>query len=204
MTMAPVGEDTTATDLKATGRCTATAKSTGERCDQPVKPPATVCRFHGGHAPQVLAAVERRKREAELARAAQTYGAPIGIPAAEAMQDLIDRTYGNLRYVVAIMASLTEDDLRADSFWLERYDAERDRLAKLGKSVLDAGIAERQVRLAEDQGRQLANVLRDVLADVFGLLGEAGVSVDVLVRIQREAVPGVVRQRLSEVMEVGS
>lgn len=200
--MAPVGESTTAADLKAMGRCTATAKSTGGRCTQPVTPPATVCRFHGGHAPQVLAAVERRKREAELARAAQTYGAPVGIPAAEAMQDLIDRTYGNLRYVVAIMASLTEEDLRADLFWLERYDAERDRLAKLGKSMLDAGIAERQVRLAEEQGRQLANVLRDVLGDVFGLLTEAGLSIDVLVRIQREAVPALVRRRLSEVMEV--
>lgn len=45
-------------DLKA--RCSATAKSTGERCTQPSAPGATVCRYHGGAAPQVQAAAARR------------------------------------------------------------------------------------------------------------------------------------------------
>jgi hypothetical protein len=36
------------------------AKSTGERCTQPPTPGATVCRYHGGAAPQVQAAAARR------------------------------------------------------------------------------------------------------------------------------------------------
>jgi len=40
-------------------RCTATAKSTGERCKQPAIPGGDVCRFHGGSAEQV----ERKAQE---------------------------------------------------------------------------------------------------------------------------------------------
>jgi len=41
-------------------RCTATANSTGERCKQPAIPGGTVCRFHGGGAPQVEEKAQER------------------------------------------------------------------------------------------------------------------------------------------------
>lgn len=41
-------------------RCTATAKSTGERCRQPAVPGAEVCRYHGGSASQVQAKAQER------------------------------------------------------------------------------------------------------------------------------------------------
>jgi len=44
--------------------CTAKAKSTGKRCRNPTVPGATVCRIHGGSAPQVRAAAARRILEA--------------------------------------------------------------------------------------------------------------------------------------------
>ena len=44
------------------------------------------------------------------------------------------------------------------------YNEERDRLARTAKAALDAGIVERQVRLAESQGRELARVVVTVLA----------------------------------------
>ncbi len=40
--------------------CSAKAKSTKKRCRNPVVPGATVCRIHGGSAPQVRAAGARR------------------------------------------------------------------------------------------------------------------------------------------------
>jgi hypothetical protein len=43
--------------------CTATAKSTGNRCLQPAIPGGTVCRYHGGAAPQVKAKAEERLAE---------------------------------------------------------------------------------------------------------------------------------------------
>lgn len=43
------------------GRCTATARGRHQgRCKQPAVPGATVCRFHGGAAPQVIAAARLR------------------------------------------------------------------------------------------------------------------------------------------------
>lgn len=43
---------------------------------------------------------------------------------------------------------------------------ERDRLARLCKLALDAGIAERQVRIAESQGALVAGVVRSILGDL--------------------------------------
>ena len=41
-------------------KCTAKAKSTGKRCGKPPILGGTVCRIHGGAAPQVIAASGRR------------------------------------------------------------------------------------------------------------------------------------------------
>ena len=40
--------------------CTATAKSTGNRCGKPPIHGGTVCKFHGGAAPQVIKSARRR------------------------------------------------------------------------------------------------------------------------------------------------
>lgn len=44
-------------------------------------------------------------------------------------------------------------------------DETRDRLAKHCKMALDAGVAERQVRIAEEQGAQIAQVFIQVIED---------------------------------------
>lgn len=48
--------------------------------------------------------------------------------------------------------------------WLRLYREERAHLAKTAKMAIDGGIAERQVKLAEDQGRLFASGLKLVLA----------------------------------------
>ena len=53
-------------------QCTATAKTTGERCKQPAVPGADVCRFHGGNASQV-----QEKAQERLDRMADTTTATI-------------------------------------------------------------------------------------------------------------------------------
>lgn len=43
--------------------CSARAKSTGKKCTRPAIPGGSVCRFHGGAAPQVKRAAENRLRK---------------------------------------------------------------------------------------------------------------------------------------------
>lgn len=67
---------------------------------------------------------------------------------------------------------------------------ERDRCVRYAKTAHDMGIAEREVRLAEQQGQLLASVIRNVLGDL-GLSDE-----------QQALVPGVVQRRLLEVTQI--
>ena len=79
-------------------RCTAKAKSTGDRCKQPPIPGGTVCRTHGGSAPRVRAAGARRVFEALVAPAQLQYRNIIEDPSTPpavrlaALRDLFDRT----------------------------------------------------------------------------------------------------------------
>jgi hypothetical protein len=52
-------------DLTAGEKCTATAKRSGRRCTHYPMKGSTVCAQHGGKAPQVMAAAERRLVDAE-------------------------------------------------------------------------------------------------------------------------------------------
>jgi hypothetical protein len=67
--------------------------------------------------------------------------------------------------------------------YVTEYQAALDRRAKFAKLCIDAGVAERQVRLAEQQGAMLAQAIR-------GILTELGVA-------DRPEVPGVVRRHLT-------
>lgn len=167
------------------------------------------CDRHGGSTPNHEKAANGQK----AAAAVVTFGLPREIDPQTALLEEVHRTAGHVAYLGDVVAKLEQDELKQldpserfeqPAVWVRMYQDERKHLTRVAAAAIGAGIAERQVRLAEEQGRQLANVLRDVLGDVFGLLAEAGLSVDVLVQIQREAVPGVVRRRLSEVMEVSS
>jgi hypothetical protein len=64
---------------------------------------------------------------------------------------------------------------------------ERDRCAGFATKAIAAGLAERQVRLAEKQGQMIADVLRAVLGDP-----ELGLSAE-----QRAAAPATIRRHLS-------
>lgn len=62
----------------------------------------------------------------------------------------------------------------------------RNRVARVAKACLDAGVAERQVKLAETYGAALANLLRAVFND-----RELG-----LTAAQRKRLPEVLRRYL--------
>ena len=70
--------------------------------------------------------------------------------------------------------------------WLLIYREERKHMVSVAKLTLDAGIAERQVRLAEQQGLLLATAIRSIL-NALNLTPEQQSQVP-------HVVPGILRQ----------
>ena len=64
------------------------------------------------------------------------------------------------------------------------WNEERDRVARISKAALDAGVAERQIRLAEKYGEAIAALIQGILGDLS------------LTRRQQAEVPQVVRRHL--------
>ena len=147
---------------------------------------AKVCKRHGGHAPQVKAAAQRRRQQTSAYRSMVTFGLPREVPPYVALLEEVHRTAGHVAWLAEKVAELDDTDLvwgvaeetekhaseftgtdttrkAAPHMWLVLYQQERKHLADVCKAALAAGVAERQVRLAEQQGQMLAGVIRRVL-----------------------------------------
>jgi hypothetical protein len=172
-------------------KCTAHSKA-GRACG--MNPPAgsDVCTKHGGAAPQVRAAAERR-REEELARqAVARFALPIEIGPGEALLQEVHRSAGMVAWVEAQVVRITgeaPDTLvrgvrvtkRTDTdsgwststeagpsvhVWLDLWQKERRHLREVCRDALAAGIEERRVQLAEQHAAMIVTVLRGVLAEL--------------------------------------
>jgi len=159
----------------------------------------TVCRVHGGTAQQVRQRAAARAAEEKAERAVVTYGLPREIDPAAALLEEVHRTAGHVAWLAAKIRELDDDDLTwgvtqetektatlvpgtdtksaaRPSVWLELYHRERKHLVRVSKAAMDAGISERLVRLAEQQGTMLVDVIRrsadGLLAEVTSLLSK--------------------------------
>jgi hypothetical protein len=178
----------------------------GSQCQAYPVRGALVCSVHGGRAPQVAA---KAKVRAEL----QSWGldAPTVDPgetllrlvsqsaaraeryARELFDKLADDEDGALRK--ALVADVWIVDLEGEAHKAGEYVRalakleadERDRCANFCRIAIAAGLAERQVRLAERQGQMIAEVLRTVMGDPELGLSEA----------QKAALPAVARRALA-------
>lgn len=169
-------------------QCTATSRQSGQRCKRVPVPGAEVCVFHGGGAPQVRAAAERRLAAEEARKAVVTYGLPIEVDPGEALLQEIYRTAGHVAWLEALVHDLPKEELTwgvgeeaekgatefpgtdttrkaAPNVWLLLYRDERKHLHDVCKTALQIGLEERQVQLAERQGALLAEVIRSVIDD---------------------------------------
>jgi hypothetical protein len=155
------------------------------------------CRLHGGNTPSHRKAAERE----EAALAVTTYGLPLDMDPRDALLDEVHRTAGHVAWLAARVASLPPDGLvgSADaeegagaSPYLALYQRERRHLREVCRDAIAAGLAERQVQLAERQGAALAGAVRAILADL-GLSGE-----------QWAMVPEIVPRHLRALSDVAS
>jgi hypothetical protein len=165
--------------------------------------------LHGGSTPNHVVAA----RTEQARRDVVTYGLPLDVDPATALLQEVHRTAGHVAWLGAKVAELEAEDLvwgttqQVDrgstefggtdttqaakvSIWLQLYQAERKHLAAVARSAIDAGCNERLVRLAEQQGAQLAEVIRRV-ADRL-LDGAAELVGDEAAGRVRQAWPGLV------------
>jgi hypothetical protein len=145
----------------------------------------TVCASHGGKSPQVKAAAARRLAEQEAAKAVRLFAAPVDVDPARALVELVQWTAGEVAYWREQVRALAEDDPEKLTWGITRdkqggedqgttFEAKpnvaylmltdaQDRLAKYAAAALKAGVEERRVKLAEDQGALVARVIRSIL-----------------------------------------
>jgi len=193
-------------------------KDAGKTCANTPTSGATRCWRHGGKAPQVQAAAERRVAEAAaretMAKAVRTLGLPIDIDPGKALLDEIHWTAGHVAWLRDKVQELEDQDLvwgrtqtdqgvgpqgpvdttteKADpNVWYQLYLKEREHLAKVCALALKAGIEERRVKLAENQGLLVAEVIRRILG-ALNLTPE-----------QAQLVPVIVPRELRSLAEAG-
>jgi hypothetical protein len=187
-------------DRKCQGR-----KSNGDSCGNYAVRGATVCRKHGAAAPQVAAKAAVR---AEVLKwgLGDTHVDP-----GEVLLRLVSQSSIRAEALAIELQSAVEENggslaaaLIGDSYvmtadgksvkvgeyirGLAAYESqERDRLCTFATKALAAGLATRQVELAERTGQLIAELLRSVLGDpALGLTAE-----------QRAAIPAVMRTHLA-------
>ena len=192
-------------------QCTARSKRSGQRCKRTAVIDGTVCAMHGGKAPQVKNAIERRRQQRQATLAAEAFGLPREVDPHTALLEELHRTAGAVEWLGAVVADLEREDLvwgkvkETHGTQLERgtdngtthaagpnafvalWQAERKHLVDVSRECIKAGIEERRVRLAESAGQQLASVVRAVLDRMFAAL-VAAIGAERAAEIALEAV----------------
>ena len=180
-------------------RCSGHRKTDGQPCTQHPVRGTRVCRMHSGTKPAVRRRGERRLAVQAAQREVARLGGSIDTDPLDAVLGLVREAAANVAVYRTLVADLESDVgepedetvavgeqriysdrgtthvAAAPHIFVSMYDAERDRLAKYAKLCIDAGIDERRVRLAEVQGRALAQVIEAALtAALDSVSGEVG------------------------------
>lgn len=170
-------------------RCKAKSSRTGDQCKKRPMRGQTVCGSHGGRSPIAKAAAERRLKEQEARAAVTMFGLPREVDARDALLEEVYRTAGAVDWLTEKVRELAPDaavwgvtertektatefegidttEAAAVNIWIELWQKERKHLVDVSKAAIAAGIEERRVKLAEQQGALLASVIKQILGDL--------------------------------------
>jgi hypothetical protein len=162
-------------------RCTA-HRTNGQPCARAPIKGHTVCATHGGSAPQVKDAAARHLAVAAVTAELDRLGIPIPTNPTDALLSQLAEAAGNVSYLrqeLQRQQQLATDADRPGSTPLVQhgqwtatvaplvtlYGEWSDRMARLAKLALDAGVDERAIALAERLGALLADTLEAALSD---------------------------------------
>lgn len=167
-------------------KCSARSKQSGKRCGNYPVSGGTVCRMHGGKAPQVARKAAARRQQDAIRGLLDNLGTPTPVDPGQALLELIAAKNGEVQWLRSVVKELERDALawgRADyetgvgplgpvdkytekaavSIWWEMLRKAEDQLASYSSQALRAGIEERRIRLAEGIGNQVATAVRRIL-----------------------------------------
>lgn len=144
-----------------------------------------VCRLHGAESPNAKAGAEKRLAEAKATALAARWAIPVATNPIEAILDQIKWSAGHVAFYRTQVDALDTGDMvwgqtkekrggedwgstyeAQQSAWLVLYNAERERLVKFCAEAIRAGIEERRVRLAEQQGEIIVRLVDGILAEL--------------------------------------
>jgi hypothetical protein len=168
------------------------------------------CAHHGGNTPTHVAS----DAKAQAAEAVKTFGLPREIDPRDALLEEVYRTAGAVDWLHKQVQALSPDDViwgrteevhkDAGEFpgvdttyaatahaWVGLWQAERRHLLAVCKAAVAAGIEERRVRLAEQQGALLSDVIRRILADLGLTPEQQRMAPEVVVRHLRLVAGGL-------------
>lgn len=147
------------------------------------------CKWHGGASP---AGIKFAATQMAMSREVQ-YGAPIQVDPHTVLLEEVYRAAGHVEFLRKKVIELVDTEMietniggKTTNFWITWYRMERRSLVEAAATCIKAGVAERAVRVAEEQGRMLAEAVRLILAGL-GLSPE-----------QQRAAPGVIRNVLMQ------
>ena len=154
-------------------RCSGKSKQSGAPCRQPPIPGGSVCYYHGGAAPQVIAAAERRLAARKVTADANAVLAHEGIePVEDPLLELSKLASGSRALMLAlgervnalndveIFDAKNTPQLRVV---VELYERAMDRTHRMLDSLVKHGYTERQVNLAEREALLVAGIMRRVI-----------------------------------------
>lgn len=134
------------------------------------------CKNHGGCTPNgIKHAAEEAARDA-----VQRYALPREIDPHDALIEELERTAGWVAFLNEQVQAISEvNDMRqlkgggkdgipeeVPHIWIQMLKDERIHLVNVAKTCVAVGIEERRVKMAEEQGQLMAQVVRGILADL--------------------------------------
>jgi hypothetical protein len=120
------------------------------------------CKFHGGSTPNHMT---HALSEAVTTRFG-AYGSPIPVDPMTALTMEIHRTAGHIEWLSVELQSHQDPSTFEARVLMKHYQQERGHLIKASTAAINSGVAEREVKLAEDQGRRLVAVIQSVLSSL--------------------------------------
>jgi hypothetical protein len=171
-----------------------------------------VCGSHGGRAPQNLAAAARRLEEKRVEHELGKLLVELEGEASDA--NPIEVLLGAMRRASAMAAAvgwLTSEldphdlygpdhlDDAKPHVLTEMYRTWNGESGRLAKLAIDAGVAERLVRLEEAQGEAMVAITEKVVDAIWAAFLAAGVAVDLLKVVRAQQLPSIMRDAIVDV-----